>query len=146
MKVLIIHGPNLNLLGMREPHVYGSSTLGQINAMITERATLLGVQPSIVQHNSESGIIEAIHECVKWADALIINPAAYTHYSIAIRDAISAVGIRCVEVHLTNIYRREQFRQHSVVSGVAEAVISGLGAFGYLCALEYLASKAHVSD
>ncbi len=140
MNVLVIHGPNLNLLGTREPDVYGTRTLAEIDDEIRARAATLGAEVRTVQHSAEGDIIDTIHSARRWADGIVINPAAYTHSSIAIRDAIAAVGLPAVEVHLSNIRAREPFRRRSVVSGVVDGVISGLGAFGYLAALEYLAA------
>lgn len=138
MNVLVIHGPNLNLLGTREPSVYGHETLQDVNRGIEQKARELGLSVRIRQHSSEGQIIDEIHCAVGWAEGIVINPAAYTHYSIAIRDALASVALPAVEVHLTNIYAREPFRHTSVTSGVARGVISGLGTHGYLFALEYL--------
>jgi len=133
MKVLVIHGPNLNLLGTREPEHYGSLTLSQINGMVMELAPELGLDAECQQFNAEGDIVERIQKAD--FDALIINPAAYTHTSVAIRDAISAVGKPAVEVHLSNIHKRETFRHHSFIAGVAVGQISGFGPAGYLMAL-----------
>lgn len=138
MKVLVIHGPNLNLLGKREPDVYGSMTLEEIDGRIKALAGELGLEVSLFQSNSESGIVERIQSGVY--DLLVINPAAYTHTSVAIRDAISASGKPAIEVHLSNIHRREEFRKHSYVAGVAMGQISGFGPECYLLALR--AAKA----
>ncbi|HHV78616.1 MAG TPA: type II 3-dehydroquinate dehydratase [Firmicutes bacterium] len=138
MKVLVIHGPNLNLLGKREPEIYGRHSLSDVNRLITDKAHELGIEVRLEQRSSEGEIIDLIHSAVGWAEGIIINPAAYTHYSIAIRDALAAVSIPAVEVHLSNIFAREEFRQHSVISPVAKGVISGLGPWGYIYALEYL--------
>jgi 3-dehydroquinate dehydratase-2 len=133
MKVLVIHGPNLNLLGAREPEHYGTLTLGQINSMITGLAPELDIDVECLQFNAEGDIVERIQRAD--FDALIINPAAYTHTSVAIRDAISAVDKPAVEVHLSNIHKREEFRRHSFIAGVAVGQISGFGPTGYLMAL-----------
>ncbi len=133
--ILIIHGPNLNLLGLREPETYGNQTLDTINAQIKELANELHLNLHIEQHNSEGDIVSLIHKNRDWANALVINPAAYTHTSIAIRDAIAATKIPTVEVHLSNIHRREAFRQHSYIAGVAVGQISGFGAESYLLGL-----------
>lgn len=137
MKVLIIHGPNLNLLGKREPDIYGTLTLEDLNERINKTAAELGIKTLIIQSNSESDIIEAIHKADY--DLLIINPAAFTHTSIAIRDAISAVGKPAIEVHISNIHKREDFRRRSYIAGVCKGQISGFGADSYILAL--IASK-----
>lgn len=133
MKTLIIHGPNLNLLGKREPEVYGTLTLQEINERICNTASELGVEIEIIQSNSESEIIEAIQRADY--DILIINPAAFTHTSVAIRDAISAVGKPAIEVHISNIHKREDFRQRSYIAGVCNGQITGFGADSYILAL-----------
>lgn len=135
-KILLIHGPNLNLLGEREVETYGSRTLSQINEMIKKRAKKLGCEVRIKQSNNEGEIVSFIGEAKDWADALIINPAAYTHTSLAIRDAISAIGIPAVEVHLSNIFKRESFREKSFAAGVCVGQITGFGPQSYLLALE----------
>lgn len=134
--ILVINGPNLNLLGTREVDIYGKITLAKINEMVKEKARELNCQVRIKQSNSEGEIVSFISEARNWADALIINPAAYTHTSIAIRDAILAVGIPVVEVHLSNIYKRESFRQKSLIVGVCLGQITGFGPEGYILALE----------
>jgi 3-dehydroquinate dehydratase-2 len=133
MKVLVIHGPNLNLLGMRETDIYGIKSLEEINNIIRSLASELGIDVNILQLNSEGEIINAIQK--NTYDALIINPAAYTHTSIAIRDALLAVGKPSIEVHLSNIYRREEFRRRSFMADVAVGQISGFGPDSYLLAL-----------
>jgi len=133
MRVLIIHGPNLNLLGLRETSIYGIKSLEEINNDILSLAADLGIDVRILQLNSEGEIIDAIQEGAY--DALIINPAAYTHTSIAIRDALLAVGKPSIEVHLSNIYRREEFRRKSFMADVAVGQISGFGPVSYLLAL-----------
>ncbi|MFQ5835480.1 MAG: type II 3-dehydroquinate dehydratase [bacterium] len=135
-KILLIHGPNLDLLGEREVEVYGSRTLSQIDKMIKERAKKLGCEVRIKQSNNEGEIVSFIGQSRDWADALIINPAAYTHTSLAIREAISAIGIPAVEVHLSNIFKRESFRQKSFTAGVCVGQITGFGPQSYLLALE----------
>ena len=141
-KLLVIHGPNLNLLGTREPQHYGATTLADINRALARRAEAAGVELETFQSNHEGALIERIHaargEGVRF---IVINPAAYTHTSVALRDAIAAVAIPFVEVHLSNVHAREEFRQHSYFSDLAIGVISGLGSEGYLLALEYLLNK-----
>lgn len=133
MKILVLHGPNLNLLGNREIEQYGSVSLDELNKQIYRLAQELGMIAEIIQSNSEGELVNAIQE--REYDFLIINPAAYTHTSIAIRDALSAVGKPAIEVHISNIYKREEFRHKSLVSEVVKGQISGLGTDGYLLAL-----------
>lgn len=135
MNVQVIHGPNLNLLGTREPEVYGNQTLDQINDALRNEAKELGIKARFFQSNSEGDLISAIHEAAEWADVLIINPGAYTHTSIALRDAIIGCQLPAIEVHLSNVYAREEFRHHSYVSPVAIGVITGFGSRSYLMAL-----------
>ena len=140
--VLVLHGPNLNMLGTREPQHYGSDTLESINQQLQAQATQAGLNLKAFQSNAESEIIDKLHASVDKNIAFIIfNPAAYTHTSVAIRDAISAVKIPFIEVHLSNIHARETFRHHSYFSDIAAGVISGLGAYGYTLALEYIIQK-----
>lgn len=136
IKVTLIHGPNLNLLGMRETDIYGSESFDETNRRIKQRAQQLDIEVRIFQSNHEGEIVDAIQEAFQGADALIINPAALTHYSIAIRDAITAVRLPAIEVHLSNIHAREEFRHHSVIAPVVVGQIVGLGPYGYLLALE----------
>ena len=133
MKILVIHGPNLNLLGTREPDVYGNTTLDDINRRIVVLAKELDIDAEVFQSNSEGEIVDAIQK--RTYDVLIINPAAYTHTSVAIRDAIAAVGRPAIEVHISNIHKREEYRRMSYISGVVTGQISGLGAEGYLLAV-----------
>lgn len=133
MKILVIHGPNLNMLGQRETGIYGSETLADVNVRIQDLVQSLEMDAEVFQSNSEGAIVDAIQ--AKKYDVLIINPAAYTHTSVAIRDAIAAVGKPAIEVHISNIYRREEFRKKSFISGVATGQISGLGTEGYLLAV-----------
>ena len=140
-KILVIHGPNLNLLGTREPSVYGTQTLHDINLQLEQVAAQLNVNISHVQHNVEGELVNAIHAARGQVDAIVINPAAYTHTSVAIRDALAGVAIPFVEVHLSNVYQREAFRQHSYMSDIAIGVISGLGAYGYEAALRFLVGR-----
>jgi 3-dehydroquinate dehydratase II len=139
VRISVIHGPNLNLLGLREPEIYGGDDLDRINQKLQELARRENVELRIVQSNHEGGIVDAIHEALDWAHAIVINPAAYTHTSVAIRDAIAAVRLPTVEVHLSNIYSREEFRHRSVVSPVVVGQITGFGTGSYLLAL--LAAK-----
>lgn len=135
--VLVIHGPNLNLLGKREPEIYGRFTLEEINREIRAFAKKEKVYVKIFQANSEGEIVELIHrETEKWADVLVINPAAYTHTSLAIREAISAVKIPTIEVHLSNIFKREDFRHKSFIAPVSEGTISGFGKESYILGLK----------
>jgi 3-dehydroquinate dehydratase-2 len=138
-KVLIIHGPNLNMLGMREPDIYGHQTLEEIDAALQVQADRLRLHIETFQANHEGDIVEKIQQAHDSFHGIIINPAAYTHTSIAIRDAISLLNIPVVEVHLSNIYKRESFRRTSMISAVVTAQISGFGPHGYLLALEGLA-------
>jgi len=133
--VLVVHGPNLNLLGMREPDIYGSQTLEDINAMLAEEAERLGVELRIVQSNYEGQIVETIHSAHGWADAIILNPAGYTHTSVVIRDAIAAVRLPTIEVHLTNIWAREEWREKSVTASVCVGVVAGFQGASYTLAL-----------
>lgn len=141
-KILVIHGPNLNLLGEREPNVYGKVTLEEINQALNDAAAKNGVELRVVQSNHEGEIVETIQNARHWADVIIINPAAYTHTSVAIRDALSAVTVPTIEIHLSNIHAREGFRQASHVSPVAVGVIAGFGKDSYLLALEAAARMA----
>lgn len=138
MKILVIHGPNLNLLGKREPEIYGSVTIDEINTLIGKEAQALGAEIEFSQSNSEGNIVDSIQRAMGNVDGIVINPGAYTHTSIAIRDAIASTGIPTVEVHISNIFKREDFRKLSYVSGVAVGVISGLGVDSYLLGLRAL--------
>jgi len=135
LRFLVLHGPNLNLLGKREQSIYGQTSLKAVNAAITGLAKQLRVRVDIRQSNVEGKLVTWIQEARRRYDAIIINPAAYTHTSVAIRDAVAGVGLPTVEVHLSNIYRREDFRHHSYIAGVAIGQISGFGPAGYLLAL-----------
>jgi 3-dehydroquinate dehydratase II len=139
VKVLVLHGPNLNLLGTREPEVYGNLTLEQIDVFINQRANELGVEVVTAQSNIEGELVTLIQDAAGWADAILINPGGYSHTSVAIRDAIAAVGLPTVEVHLSNTAAREEFRHTDVVAGACVGVISGFGLRSYLLGLEALA-------
>ena len=136
-QISIIHGPNLNLLGQREPEVYGKTSLAEINELIQSEADKLNVTLDIFQSNSEAEIVNHIHQLK--ADFMIINPAAFTHTSVAIRDAVAGIKMPFIEVHISNVFARETFRKESFFSDIAVAVISGLGAEGYLAALRFAA-------
>jgi 3-dehydroquinate dehydratase-2 len=138
--VLVLNGPNLNLLGTREPAVYGRTTLADIAAMVAAEAEKLGLESSFRQSNHEGELVDWIQQARGTADAIVINAGAYTHTSVAIHDALRAYGGPVWEVHLSNIYRREPFRHHSYISALAEGVICGLGAQGYLAALQAAAT------
>jgi 3-dehydroquinate dehydratase II len=138
LRIRVLHGPNLNLLGTREQSIYGALSLDALDIAITKLAEELGVKVDLRQSNSESELVTWIQEARMGYDGIIINPAAYTHTSVAIRDAIAAVGLPTVEVHLSNIYQREEFRRRSYIAGVAIGQISGLGPTGYLLALRGL--------
>lgn len=141
MKILVINGPNLNLLGIREPGIYGESTYDDLCCLIRKKAKALGVEVSLYQSNSEGGIVTRIQEALGRENAIIINPAAYTHTSIAILDALKAVDLPAAEVHISDVSKREPFRQISYAGMACEAHYIGLGFDGYLKALEYLAEK-----
>ena len=145
MKFLIINGPNINLLGTREPEIYGSMTLDDINKDIANYAKELGVEIETFQSNIEGEIVDKIQQARGVFDGIVINPAAYTHTSVAIRDAISAVGIKAVEVHISNIHAREEFRKNSFIAPVCVGQIAGFGAGSYKLALEALDDIAKIS-
>ena len=138
-KFLIINGPNLNLLGEREPEVYGKDTLNSINFEIQKEAGLLGIKCDFFQSNHEGEIIDEIHKARITHKGIIINPGAYTHYSYAIRDAIAGIEIPCIEIHLSNVYSRDEFRSKSVIAPVCKGQIAGFGKHGYILALKGLA-------
>ena len=144
MKILVIHGPNLNLLGKREPDIYGAFTLGDIESRLSSLAGELGVEVAFFQSNHEGELVQKIQDAMGVYQAIVINPGAYTHTSVALRDAISSTGIPTVETHISNIYRREEFRKHSYISGVAVGQITGFGPDSYLLALR--AAAALVKD
>lgn len=138
-KILIIHGPNLNLLGEREPEIYGNDTMDSINVEIAKEAQKLGLVCDFIQSNYEGAIIDEIHNVRKTHSGIIINPGAYTHYSYAIRDAIAAITIPCIEVHLSNVYSRDEFRSKSVIAPVCKGQIAGFGKQSYIFALKGIA-------
>ncbi|MBM3180916.1 MAG: type II 3-dehydroquinate dehydratase [Chloroflexi bacterium] len=127
MKILILHGPNLNLLGTREPEVYGSMTLDDINKKMIELGKELGVEIKCIQSNHEGALIDALHDARMWANGVVFNPGGYTHISVALRDAISAIQIPVIEVHLSNVYAREEFRHVSMISAVCKGKVVGFG-------------------
>ncbi|MCK5219147.1 type II 3-dehydroquinate dehydratase [bacterium] len=145
-RVLVIHGPNLNLLGIREPEIYGSFKLEDINQDMEQLAKELALKLQIVQTNHEGEIVETIQKARSRADVIILNPAGYTHTSVAILDALRAVGLPTIEVHLTNVYARENFRHHSYVAGVAAGRIMGFGPDSYLLALRAAGKLLSVSN
>ncbi len=141
MNVLLLNGPNLNLLGEREPEIYGTTTLSQLESLVAERARELGVAVRAFQSNHEGALVDRLHEVRKWADGVIFNPGAHTHYSYSLRDAISATRLRVVEVHLSDLSQREPWRRVSVIAEVAAHRIMGKGIAGYLEALEWLVGR-----
>jgi 3-dehydroquinate dehydratase-2 len=143
--VLVINGPNLNLLGTREPEIYGHTTLADINHQLTALGNELGIRVESFQSNSEGALVDRIQQARGNIDLIIINPAAYTHTSVAIRDALTAIEVPVIEVHLSNVYKRESFRHHSTIADVVEARLMGFGAAGYLLALRAAAGMIKVS-
>ncbi|MEO7453735.1 MAG: type II 3-dehydroquinate dehydratase [Fimbriimonadales bacterium] len=135
-RVLVLHGPNLNLTGFRETSVYGSRPLEDIDADIMKRAEQLKIEARIMQSNHEGQLIDAIHEHKSWATGIIVNAGGLSHYSVSLRDALTAVRLPVIEVHLSNIFAREEFRANSVISGVSMGVVTGFGGMGYLMALD----------
>ena len=134
-RILVLHGPNLNLLGTREPKIYGARTLSDIDSRLTALAAELGVTCSMLQSNHEGVLIDALHSARNEYDGVIMNPGALTHYSYAVRDAVAAIGIPCIEVHLSNIHGREEFRSKSVIAPACKGQICGFGIDSYLLAL-----------
>lgn len=154
-RVLLINGPNLNLLGKREPHIYGTTTLADVESQAQTQAQSLGITLQTFQSNHEGAIVDRIQEAAGWGpngdrnpegklSAIIINPGAYTHTSVAIRDALAGVDIPFIEVHISNVHAREAFRHHSYLSEKAVAVVAGLGVFGYQVALEYVSKHLKI--
>ncbi len=139
MKILVLHGPNLNMLGTREPEVYGSMTLSDINTALINLGKEFGADLKCFQSNHEGALIDALQEAKTWADGVVFNPGGYTHTSVALRDAIAAIEIPVIEVHLSNVYAREEFRHHSMISAVCRGKVVGLGWRSYTLALRALA-------
>lgn len=144
MRVSVLNGPNLNLLGEREPDVYGSRTLGEVETRLAVLGETLGVEVSCAQTNSEGELVDLVH-AARHGDGLIINPGAYAHYSYALRDALAAVRVPCVEVHISNVYAREAHRQVSVTAAATDGLICGCGTFGYELALRYVVQRARAA-
>lgn len=142
-RYLVIHGPNLNRLGLRDPALYGSQTLDEVNGLIAERAVALGVEVAFFQGNSEGAIIDYVQAEAGGADGIVINPGAYGHYSYAIHDALLDAGKPIAEVHLSNVFARDEWRRRSVISPIARGVVSGFGWRGYTAALELLTALAN---
>ena len=141
-KILILNGPNLNLLGSREPQVYGNTTLADVEAMLKTQTTERGVEAECFQSNHEGALIDRIHAARTQGVAyIIINPGGLTHTSVALRDALAGVAIPFIEVHISNVHQREEFRHHSYLSGIAEAVLCGFGTSGYSMAMNYICDK-----
>jgi len=142
MEILVLNGPNLNLLGTREPHVYGATTLADVEAMLAADAAAAGVGLECFQSNHEGALIDRIHAARGRVDWIVINPGGLTHTSVALRDALAGVAIPFVEVHVSNVHKREPFRHHSYLSDIAEGVIAGLGVHGYRAALAFIVAKS----
>ena len=140
MRILVLNGPNLNLLGQREPQIYGRTTLADLEAMVRERAARLGTEVELRQSNDEGQLVDWVQQARGTFDALVLNAGAYTHTSIALRDAITAAGVRTIEVHLSNVHAREEFRRHSMIAPVCAGVICGFGPLSYLLGLEAAAT------
>lgn len=144
MKIVVLNGPNLNRLGKRQPEIYGSTTLADVEAMVADRAAQLGLEVEFFQSNHEGALIDRVHAAADAKAGVIINPGGFTHTSVALRDALAEIadGAGFVEVHISNVHAREEFRHFSYLSPIARGVIAGLGTFGYLVALEYFAQSA----
>jgi 3-dehydroquinate dehydratase-2 len=141
MKILVLHGPNLNLIGTREPEIYGAMTLDELNERLIDQGEKIDAEVTCLQSNHEGALIDALHDARNWADGVIFNPGGYTHSSVALRDAIAAIEIPVVEVHLSNVYAREEFRHKSLLSAVCAGKISGFGWRSYLLGLHALVEK-----
>ncbi len=146
MKIMVINGPNLNMLGVREPQIYGEKQYSDLETYIEEYAEKMGHEAVVVQSNTEGEIIDFIHHALGSCDSIIINPGAYAHYSYAIYDALQAVNLPSVEVHLSNIYKRDEFRHKSVIAAACIGQISGLGFKGYVLAIDYLSQEVKTDD
>ncbi|MAT76826.1 type II 3-dehydroquinate dehydratase [Candidatus Poribacteria bacterium] len=146
MNILLIHGPNLHLLGQRQPEIYGSQTLADIDQHLMEVATQRNVNLKIFQSNHEGEIVTTIGQHIDWADGILINPAAYTHTSVAIRDALATIGLPVIELHLSNVHGRESFRHHSYIAPIAMGTIAGFGAFSYDLAIEAMIQHLNVAQ
>ncbi len=138
-QILVLHGPNLNLLGVREPEVYGSMTLADVDEKLAELARELGVETRPFQANSEGALIDALHDARLWASGVIFNPGGFTHTSVALRDAVAAIELPVIEVHLSNVHAREEFRRHSYIAPVCVGTVAGFGWHSYAAALRLLA-------
>lgn len=142
MSILLLNGPNLNLLGTREPHIYGADTLADVERRFKEEAVTLGTTAACFQSNHEGALIDRIHAArLDGTQAIVINPGGLTHTSVALRDALAGVALPVVEIHISNVHKREEFRHHSFISGIAEGVIAGLGVMGYSAALRFAVAK-----
>ena len=146
LNILILHGPNLNLLGEREPEIYGKLTLGEINKRLRKAARELGFKAKIYQSNSEGELIDLMHQNRKWAQGIVFNPGAYTHYSYALRDAIAAIGKPTIEVHLSDLKKREKFRRISVIAPVCVGQVSGLGWESYVMGMKLLLKSPELAE
>ncbi len=146
MNILLIHGPNLHLLGQRQPEIYGSQTLADIDQHLVEVATQRHITLKTFQSNHEGEIVTTIGQHIDWADGILINPAAYTHTSVAIRDALATIGLPVIELHLSNVHGRESFRHHSYIAPIAIGTIAGFGAFSYDLALEAMIQHLNVAQ